>query len=98
MFIRSVVVFYIFISSSKAEDMYVVSKSHSGYLDVYKSYSDVTLLHFNVPRDTSFVSFKFEADEMDFSIFGKNFLNSVKLFRDICNCYQVVSPKMSKCI
>lgn len=72
MFIRDVVMFYVIISSSKAEnDMDVVSKSHSGYLDVFKSYSDVTLLHFNVPRDTSFVSFKFEADEMDFSIFGK---------------------------
>lgn len=46
---------------------------HSSFLEQYTSYADVVLLHFQVPRDLSFISFKFEADELDLSIFGKFF-------------------------
>lgn len=60
-----------FLRSSGDEDkLTIVSKTHSAYLEKYRSYSDAIIMIFNVPDDTPFVSFKFEADDMDFSIFG----------------------------
>lgn len=53
------------------EELVTISKIHSPFLESYTGYADVVLLHFQVPSDLSFVSFKFEADELDLSIFGE---------------------------
>lgn len=55
------------------EELVAISRFHSDFLDSYNSYGDVTLLHFQIPSDLPFVSFKFEADEEDYSIFGEFF-------------------------
>lgn len=55
-----------------ATNLTIISKTHSGYLEKYKSYADVIVMHFEVPEEVPFVSFKFEGDEMDFSIFGRS--------------------------
>lgn len=58
-------------SFTNAVNVTIILKTHSSYLEKYKSYADVTIMHFNVPHNLPFVSFKFEADEMDLSIFGR---------------------------
>lgn len=53
------------------EDLQLVSTLHSDYLQKFTGYSSVIIIHFQVPDDTEFVSFKFEADQTAFSIFSK---------------------------
>lgn len=53
------------------ENLKVLSKIHSSFLDKYSSYADVVILNFNVPPDLKFVSFKFEAEEVNLSFFSK---------------------------
>lgn len=64
------VLFYQFVIIYSHEDLNIITKVHSSFLEKYSGYEDVVLLNFLVPTDVSFVSFKFEADEADMSIFG----------------------------
>lgn len=56
---------------TRSQNLTLISKTRSAFLEKYKDYSDVIIMHFRVPVDVSFVSLKFVGDEMDLSIFGK---------------------------
>lgn len=64
------VLFYQFVIIYSHNDLIITTKIHSSFLEKYSGYQNVVLLNFLVPTDVSFVSFKFEADEADMSIFG----------------------------
>ncbi|KAF5270209.1 hypothetical protein FQA39_LY08423 [Lamprigera yunnana] len=51
------------------EDLVLLSKTHTTPLEKYVRYIDSVILHFHVPPDINFVSFKFEAEEIQLSIF-----------------------------
>lgn len=56
---------------SAQDDLQLVSKMHSDYLRKFTGYGSVVIIHFQVPDDTEFVSFKFNADQTQFSLFSK---------------------------
>lgn len=51
-----------------------ITQIRSGYMEPYGGYVDVALMHFEVPPDITEASFKFVADELNLSLFGKTFL------------------------
>ncbi|KAI4469083.1 five-span transmembrane protein m83 [Holotrichia oblita] len=60
-------------------DLQLVSKAHSDYLRKFTGYGSAVIIHFQVPDDTEFVSFKFNADQTQFSLFRCN-LDEVILY------------------
>lgn len=50
----------------------LLSKTHATRLEKYKGYVNAAILHFKVPVDTNFASFKFQAEEVALTIFGKS--------------------------
>ncbi|KAK5648585.1 hypothetical protein RI129_003477 [Pyrocoelia pectoralis] len=52
------------------QDVVMIAKTHSTPLIKYRDYSDVAVLQFKIPEDIHFASFKFEAEEIEESLFS----------------------------
>ncbi|KAB0799793.1 hypothetical protein PPYR_07673 [Photinus pyralis] len=52
-----------------SQEIVMVAKTHSTLLIKYMDYSDAAVLQFKIPEDVHFVSFKFEAEEIEESLF-----------------------------
>lgn len=68
--------FYLFISVfgvvlANNEKLAMVSTTRTTVLEKYRSYSDAVVMHFRIPDDVTFASFKFEGSDIDMSIFGR---------------------------
>lgn len=62
----------VFVVSTKCEEpLKLMAKSLSSRLYKYTGYVDAVILHYKVLQDSSFVSFKFQAEEVPLSIFGR---------------------------
>jgi hypothetical protein len=53
------------------ENLEIVSKTRTSYLQEYGGYVDVVVMHVEIPKEVSFASLKFSADETQASMFGE---------------------------
>ncbi|XP_022910673.1 post-GPI attachment to proteins factor 6 [Onthophagus taurus] len=54
------------------DQLYLLKSVRTDYLEDYEGYAFISLIHFSVPSDTVFASFRFQAEQTSFSIFGCN--------------------------
>ncbi|XP_057664306.1 post-GPI attachment to proteins factor 6 [Diorhabda carinulata] len=59
----------IFINQTASSNVTITSRTVTSYLEQYKSYKDIIMIHLKIPQNTLFASFKFTADETRMSIF-----------------------------
>ncbi|EFA06895.2 post-GPI attachment to proteins factor 6 [Tribolium castaneum] len=64
------ILLYPTIQCQEDENLEIVSKTRTSYLQKYGGYVDVVVMHVEVPPEVSFASLKFTADETKASIFG----------------------------
>ncbi|CAG9835409.1 unnamed protein product [Diabrotica balteata] len=56
-------------NTAHCSNVTITSRTVTSYLEQYKSYKDIIMIHLKIPQDTLFASFKFLAEETRMSIF-----------------------------